>query len=87
MRAVFNGEVLAVTGQKYSNPTVLIQHGNYITVYQNLINVVVKKGDKVVTKQEIGSVATKVSSGKSILKFLIYQNDQKMNPSSWIYKL
>jgi septal ring factor EnvC (AmiA/AmiB activator) len=47
----------------------------------------VKKGDLVLTKQEIGSVATKASSGKSILKFLVYQNNQKMNPASWIYKL
>ena len=86
-RAVFNGEVMEIQKIKGASNAVFIQHGNYITVYQNLINVVVKKGDKVVTKQEIGSVATKVSSGKSILKFLIYQNDQKMNPSSWIYKL
>jgi septal ring factor EnvC (AmiA/AmiB activator) len=52
-----------------------------------MTNVTVKKGDKVTTKQEIGSVATKASSGKSILKFLVYQNDKKMNPASWIYKL
>ena len=70
----------------YAN-AVFIQHGNYITVYQNISNVSVKKGDKVTTKQEIGSVAAKASSGKSILKFLVYQNDQKMNPASWIYKL
>ena len=86
-RAVFNGEVMEIQKIKGASNAVFIQHGNYITVYQNLTNVTVKKGDIVFTKQEIGSVATKASSGKSILKFLIYQNDQKMNPSSWIYKL
>jgi septal ring factor EnvC (AmiA/AmiB activator) len=86
-RAVFNGEVMEIQKIKGAANAVFIQHGNYITVYQNISNVSVKKGDKVTTKQEIGSVATKPSSGKSILKFLVYQNDQKMNPASWIYKL
>tara|TARA_R110000787_G_scaffold109035_2_gene217540 strand:+ start:26047 stop:27285 length:1239 start_codon:yes stop_codon:yes gene_type:complete len=86
-RAVFNGEVMEIQKIKGAAKAVFIQHGNYITIYQNMTNVTVKKGDKVVTKQEIGSVATKASSGKSILKFLVYQNDKKMNPASWIYKL
>ncbi|MFT5249773.1 MAG: septal ring factor EnvC (AmiA/AmiB activator) [bacterium] len=86
-RAVFNGEVMEIQKIKGAAKAVFIQHGDYITVYQNMTNVTVKKGDKVVTKQEIGSVATKASSGKSVLKFLVYQNDKKMNPASWIYKL
>tara|TARA_B100000809_G_scaffold257721_1_gene299812 strand:+ start:26748 stop:27983 length:1236 start_codon:yes stop_codon:yes gene_type:complete len=86
-RAVFNGEVMEIQKIKGAAKAVFIQHGDYITVYQNMTNVSVKKGEKVVTKQEIGSVATKASSGKSVLKFLVYQNDKKMNPASWIYKL
>ena len=86
-RAVFKGEVMEIQKIKGASNAVFIQHGNYITVYQNITNVMVKKGDLVLTKQEIGSVATKASSGKSILKFLVYQNNQKMNPASWIYKL
>jgi septal ring factor EnvC (AmiA/AmiB activator) len=86
-RAVFNGEVMEIQKIKGAAKAVFIQHGDYITVYQNMTNVTVKKGDKVVTKQEIGSVAAKASSGKSVLKFLVYQNDKKMNPASWIYKL
>jgi len=87
VRAVFNGEVMEIQKIKGAAKAVFIQHGDYITIYQNMINVTVKKGDKVMTKQEIGSVAIKGSSGKSILKFLVYQNDRKMNPASWIYKL
>jgi septal ring factor EnvC (AmiA/AmiB activator) len=87
VRAVFKGEVMEIQKIKGASNAVFIQHGNYITVYQNITNVMVKKGDLVLTKQEIGSVATKASSGKSILKFLVYQNNQKMNPASWIYKL
>ena len=86
-RAIFKGEVMEIQKIKGASNAVFIQHVNYITVYQNITNVMVKKGDLVLTKQEIGSVATKASSGKSILKFLVYQNNQKMNPASWIYKL
>lgn len=86
-RAVFNGEVMEIQKIKGAAKAVFIQHGSYITIYQNMSNVTVKKGDKVTTKQEIGTVSTKASSGKTILKFLVYQNDKKMNPASWIYKL
>ncbi len=85
-RAVFNGEVLEIQKIKGANNAIYILHGNYITIYQNIKNVMVKKGDKVTTKQELGTVYTK-SSGKTILKFLVYQNKKKMNPASWIYKL
>ena len=87
VRAVFNGEVMEIQKIKGAAKAVFIKHGDYITIYQNMTNVTVKKGDTVTTKQEIGSVANKASSGKSILKFLVYQNDKKMNPASWIYKL
>ncbi|MFK5983292.1 MAG: peptidoglycan DD-metalloendopeptidase family protein [Flavobacteriaceae bacterium] len=85
-RAVFNGVVLNIQKIKGANNAIFIQHGNYITVYQNIKNILVKKGDKVTTKQELGTVYTK-SSGKTVLKFLVYQNKTKMNPASWVYKM
>ncbi len=86
VRAVFEGEVLAVMGKKYSNPTVLIQHGNYITAYKNLAKVYVKKGDKIATKQDIGEVFTD-TNGDSILFFSLHKEDQTQNPAYWIYKM
>jgi len=86
-RAVFDGVVLNIQKIKGANNAIYIQHGNYITVYQNIKNILVKKGDKVTTKQELGTVYTKSSSRKTILKFLVYQNDKKMNPASWIFKM
>lgn len=87
VRAVFEGEVMAVMGKKYSNPTVLIQHGNYITAYKNLGKVFVKKGDKIARKQEIGEVFTN-RDGQSILFFSIHKEDQStVNPASWIFKM
>lgn len=86
-RAVFNGEVMEIQQLKGANKAVYIQHGSYITVYNNLVNINVKKGDKVTTKQEIGTIFTNPTTGKTILKFLIYQNTNRMNPSDWVYKM
>ena len=86
-RAVFNGEVMEIQQLKGANKAVYIQHGSYITVYNNLASINVKKGDKVTTKQEIGTIYTNSTTGKTILKFLIYQNTNRMNPSDWVYKM
>lgn len=86
-RAVFNGEVMEIQKIKGANNAIYIQHGNYITVYQNMVNVLVKKGDNVSTKQDLGTVYTKSSSGKTVLKFLVYKNATKMDPSAWVYKM
>ena len=49
-RAVFNGEILQIQQLKNANKAVMIQHGDYITIYYNLATISVKKGDKVSTK-------------------------------------
>ena len=58
VRAVFEGEVMSVIVIKGSNPSVLIRHGNFITLYTNLAKLYVKKGEKVKAKQTIGEVFT-----------------------------
>ncbi len=55
-RSVFKGEVSAISAISGANMTVIIRHGNYLSVYSNLVNVKVKTGDKVETKQEMGEV-------------------------------
>jgi septal ring factor EnvC (AmiA/AmiB activator) len=86
-RAVFSGEVLQVQQLKGANKAVYIRHGNYITIYNNLATVNVKKGDKVSIKQEIGTVFTHPTTGRTVLKFFVYEDTQKMNPADWIYKM
>lgn len=86
-RAIFAGEVMEIQQLKGANKAIYIQHGNYITVYNNLTNIQVKKGDKVNTKQELGSIFTHPKSGKTILKFLIYKNTNRMNPADWVYRM
>ncbi len=87
IRAIFNGEVLQIQQLKGANKAVMIQHGDYITVYSNLQTLAVKKGDKVTTNQTLGTVAHSVSEQKPILKFYIYQNATKMNPADWILRM
>ena len=85
VRTVFNGEVSRVFGITGGNSAVIIRHGNYLTVYSNLREVTVKKGDKVSGRQNIGTVYTDFEDGnKSILKFQIWRENQKLNPEEWI---
>lgn len=86
-RAVFNGTVLSVQILSGNKKAVLIQHGNYITVYKNLENVTVSTGDKVVTKQEIGTIFTDRVTGKTIIGFVLSKNTTTEDPSLWIYKM
>ncbi|WP_370477467.1 murein hydrolase activator EnvC family protein [Tamlana flava] len=86
-RAVFDGEVSEILKMKHVNPIVMIRHGNYLTIYKNLSEVYVKKGDKVKTKQEIGKVFTNPSNGETILSFTISKGFVTENPGSWIYKM
>jgi septal ring factor EnvC (AmiA/AmiB activator) len=83
-RAVFGGEVISVMVLSPVNKAVMIQHGDYFTVYQNLSSVNVSKGDKVQTKQTLGKIRTNGDSGKTVLKFIISQNTTYNNPASWL---
>ena len=86
-RAVFEGKVMSIIGFKGSNPTVLIQHGNYITAYSNLGEVYVIKGQKVKPKEIIGKVFTNSETGKTELKFSVFKASTPVNPKTWIYRM
>jgi septal ring factor EnvC (AmiA/AmiB activator) len=83
-RAVFDGVVFSVFNVSPVNRAVMIQHGDYFTVYQNLSSVNVSKGDKVSRKQSIGRVRSNGETGKTVIKFLILQNTSYMNPAGWL---
>lgn len=87
VRAVFKGKVMQVFSFKGSNPGVLIQHGNYITSYSNLAAVYVKKGQTIEAKEVIGKVFTHPNTGKSELKFSVFQNTTPVNPKGWVYRM
>ena len=83
-RAVFGGEVSSVIKLSPVNKVVVIQHGDFFTIYQNLSTVNVNQGDKVSVKQNIGKVRTNGDTGKTVLKFLIMQNTVYQNPQAWL---
>ena len=86
-RAVFKGVVKAIMVDKKTKiKTVLIQHGNYMTIYKNLENLLVNTGDKIATKQSLGTVHTDNTTGKTILRFAIWKDATSQNPSKWIYR-
>ena len=87
VRTIFKGEVMSVVLIKGSNPSVLIRHGNYISVYKNLGKLYVKKGDKVKAKEIIGEVFTNKKTGKTELQFSIFNNVKVLNPKGWIYQM
>lgn len=84
VRAVFKGTVLNIMTPKNGNNTILIKHGNYLTIYKNLSKIYIKKGDEVATKQEIGEVRTNKASGEAILSFGVWKGLEKQNPAYWI---
>ncbi len=87
VKAVFNGEVARVFAIQGANMTVMIKHGRFYTVYQNLINVRVKAGEKVTTGKILGNVYNEKDEGNSaILKFMIFDETVKLDPELWISK-
>ncbi len=84
--SVFDGEVLSVYGFSGGNPGVLVRHGKYISNYQNLSSIFIKKGDKISANDEIGVVFTNKSTGKTILKFNIFNELKPENPIIWLDK-
>lgn len=82
-RAVFGGVVTSVIIISPVNKVVMLQHGDFFTLYQNLSSVSVSKGDKVSTKQSLGKIKTN-GEGKTILKFAITQNTTYTNPRYWL---
>ena len=84
-RAVFNGEVTRVFVVPGYNNSVIVRHGNYLTVYSNLSQVYVKAGDKVSTRQAIGKIFTDTEDGNAtILHFQLWKEKTKLNPAPWL---
>jgi murein hydrolase activator len=86
VRALFEGTVTKVVAILGANYTVIVKHGNFYSVYQNMIDVKVKKGDKVKTMQRIGIVNDGRNEKTSVLHLEIWQNFDRMNPEEWLSK-
>ena len=85
VKAVFEGQVCKVFIDTYGNKGVIIRHGEYMTVYTSLKTVSVNEGDKVVTRQTIGTVATNADN-QSEMQFQIWKGYNHLNPTPWLRK-
>ena len=83
-RAVFEGEVSGIVVIPGVGEAVILKHGEYLTVYSNLAEVYVKKGERVTLKQMLGKVSTNPTDGKTVLQFQLWKNTEKQNPAIWV---
>ena len=83
-RSVFEGVVVSVVKPSASNIGVIVRHGDYFTVYSQLDEVYVNRGDKVKTKQNIGKVHTDRSQGSTELHFELRHGTECLNPAGWL---
>ena len=84
VRSVFEGEVSKVLVLPNSLKVIILRHGEYFTVYSNLYEVFVDIGDKVSTKQNIGSLYNAANKTRNLLGFQIWQERTKLNPKKWL---
>lgn len=84
-RAVYEGTVSAIFRQPGFNTIVMVRHGNYLTIYANLSDIMVKNGDKLKQGQTIGRVYSDPDDdNRSILHFELRKEKEKLNPSVWV---
>ena len=85
VRSVFTGKVVDVSDIAGRGYLVIIQHGDYFTVYSRLKSVTVKTGDKISTKQPLGTAGSYKDDTYEI-EFQIWRHQEKLNPEHWIRK-
>lgn len=83
-RAVFKGTVSRVMNVPQFNTVVIVRHGEYLTVYSNLVDVIVNMGDVVYTKQPIGRIVTSSEEGATELHFEVWKGKTVLDPEPWL---
>ncbi|MGZ3898684.1 MAG: murein hydrolase activator EnvC family protein [Bacteroidia bacterium] len=86
VRAVFDGEVTGIAISPTGGKLVIIRHGEYLSVYSNLGEVLVKTGQKVSVKQPIGTVLYNEDEGKNSMNLQIWKGQKTMDPSGWLFR-
>lgn len=86
VRSVFAGVVSGVLVFPGAGKAILVRHGEYLTVYSNLAEVYVQKGDNLELKQPIGKVLTDPAKGKTEVHFEVWKGQTTLNPSFWLFE-
>jgi septal ring factor EnvC (AmiA/AmiB activator) len=83
--AVYNGTVSKIFSVPGFNSSIIIRHGNYLTVYSNLISLFVRTGDKVKTGQSLGKIYSDAQQDNlTVMHFQLWKDTQRLNPESWL---
>lgn len=85
-KAIFDGEVRSVVNLRGAGLAVLVRHGEYFTVYSNLVEVFVKPMEKVEARQKIGKVFSDPRTGETELHLEIWKSSKKLDPQEWLAK-
>jgi murein hydrolase activator len=86
VHSIFEGEVRYIIPILGANYSVLVRHGNYYTLYTNIVDVRVKTGDKIKTKQTLGKVFTDNTSNATVLHVEVWENLNRLDPQIWLNK-
>jgi septal ring factor EnvC (AmiA/AmiB activator) len=84
VRSIYEGvvtKIVSILGAKF---TIIIRHGNYLSVYQNIDDVLVKNGEKVKTGQKIGKVINMEGEDNPVIHLEIWKDFERMDPEEWI---
>ena len=83
VRSCYDGKVLTIANIAGMNTIVMIQHGDFFTVYAKLRSVSVREGQRVSAREVIGTVATD-AEGTSEVQFQVWHNSANLNPENWL---
>lgn len=83
-RSIFNGKISSILTMPNGTKVVMIRHGEYISVYSNLGEVFIEKGQEIGTKENIGIVYTSKQEGSTVIDFQLWKSSKKLNPQLWL---
>lgn len=86
VRSIFDGEVRQVFAVLGANYAILVRHGDFYSLYSNVVDVRVKSGDKVKTKQVLGKIFTDEKTQSTVLHIELNENLTKLDPQQWLVK-
>ena len=84
IRSIFDGEVSRIIAFPGYNNCVILRHGDYYTFYANIINVYVKKGQRVKTGDALGKIYTDSDTGIASMHFQLWKKTTKLDPAPWL---
>lgn len=84
VKAIFEGEVVGIQYVPGSQYMVIVRHGDYFTVYSNLKETTVQRGDRVKSGQRLGTSATDPQTNSTEMSLQIWHNKTRLDPEKWL---